>query len=64
MKTACPFCSHKKLLSGYNDLATTYPQIAAEWDYEKNKDNIASYADGSVCAYGSDSAVRGCTHGT
>lgn len=38
MKTACPICSHKKLLSGYNDLATTHPQIAKEWDWAKNID--------------------------
>jgi hypothetical protein len=31
----CPICSNKKVLPGYNDLATTDPQIAAEayeWD--------------------------------
>jgi ssDNA-binding Zn-finger/Zn-ribbon topoisomerase 1 len=30
-KVGCPFCSGKKILSGYNDLASLYPQIAAEW---------------------------------
>ena len=34
----CPICSHRKLLKGYNDLATTDPEKAAEWDYEKNGD--------------------------
>lgn len=34
--TGCPYCSHRKFLSGYNDLATVFPDIAAEWDYEKN----------------------------
>lgn len=34
----CPVCTNHKLLVGYNDLATTYPEIAAEWDYEKNGD--------------------------
>ena len=29
-------CSNKKLLAGYNDLATTHPEIAEEWDYNKN----------------------------
>jgi Zn finger protein HypA/HybF involved in hydrogenase expression len=31
----CPFCSNKKILIGYNDLATTHPEIAVEayeWD--------------------------------
>ena len=36
MHTGCPYCSNKKLLSGYNDLATTHPEIAKEWDYNKN----------------------------
>lgn len=36
MGTSCPYCSHKRLLSGYNDLATTHPEIAKEWDYSKN----------------------------
>lgn len=34
----CPFCSNLKVLPGYNDLATRYPQIAQEWNYEKNGD--------------------------
>ena len=32
----CPFCSNKKVLKGYNDLSTTHPEIAAEWDYNEN----------------------------
>ena len=32
----CPYCSNQKTLAGYNDLATTDPSIAAEWDYERN----------------------------
>ena len=32
----CPFCSNKRILAGYNDLATTHPIIAAEWDCSKN----------------------------
>ncbi|UKI42151.1 MAG: zinc-ribbon domain-containing protein [Candidatus Melainabacteria bacterium] len=35
-ETSCPYCSNKKLLAGYNDLATTNPKLAAEWNYEKN----------------------------
>ena len=34
----CPYCSNKSLLQGYNDLATTHPEIAKEWDYSKNGD--------------------------
>lgn len=32
----CPICNNKQLLVGFNDLKSQYPDIAAEWDYEKN----------------------------
>ena len=32
----CPYCSNYRALAGYNDLATTEPQLAQEWNYEKN----------------------------
>lgn len=32
----CPICSNKKVLVGYNDLLTTNPELAEEWNYEKN----------------------------
>lgn len=32
----CPYCSNKRVLLGYNDLTTLYPQIAAEWDFANN----------------------------
>ena len=32
----CPYCSNYKVLSGFNDLATVNPEVAAEWNYEKN----------------------------
>lgn len=31
-KSGCPYCSNKKLLVGFNDLATRFPEIAAESD--------------------------------
>ena len=34
--TGCAYCMHKKVLPGFNDLATTHPELVAEWDYEKN----------------------------
>lgn len=34
----CPYCSNFAVLVGFNDLATTNPELAAEWDYEKNGD--------------------------
>lgn len=35
-KTGCPYCSNHKVLPGFNDLVTKYPDIAKEWDYDKN----------------------------
>ena len=32
----CPYCSGHKVLVGFNDLATTHPRIAAQWDEELN----------------------------
>ena len=35
---SCPYCKNRKLLRGFNDLATTYPELPAEWDWERNGD--------------------------
>lgn len=32
----CPYCSGQKVLSGFNDLQTRYPMIAAMWHPAKN----------------------------
>lgn len=32
----CPYCSGQKVLKGFNDLETLFPEIAKEWDYTKN----------------------------
>ena len=29
--SGCPYCAGKKVLAGFNDLATTEPEIAAQW---------------------------------
>ncbi len=36
--TGCPYCckSHAKLLKGFNDLATTNPEVLKYWDCDKN----------------------------
>ena len=36
--SSCPYCSGRIVVPGINDLVTTDPAIAAEWDYKKNKD--------------------------
>ena len=33
--TGCPYCSHNFVLPGFNDLASRFPEIAAEWS-ERN----------------------------
>ena len=34
-RTGCPYCSHNKVLAGFNDLATVLPEVAAEERIEK-----------------------------
>ena len=41
-KTGCPYCSNNKLLSGFNDLATTHPHLANQWIVEKNSGILPS----------------------
>ena len=36
--SGCPYCADYYILQGYNDLVTTRPDLATEWDYEKNCD--------------------------
>ena len=33
----CPYCGDRKVLKGYNDLATSHPDIAAMWRPRMNK---------------------------
>lgn len=33
--TGCPYCSHNLVLEGFNDLASQFPEVAAEWS-ERN----------------------------
>lgn len=32
----CPFCTNRKVLSGYNDFATLHPDLLLDWDYSSN----------------------------
>ena len=43
----CPYCSNFKLLVGYNDLKTLFPDVANEWDVENNDKNAEEYIAGS-----------------
>ena len=33
----CPACSDRSVYPGFNDLATIFPDLVSEWDYEHNK---------------------------
>ena len=35
-KTGCPYCAGRKVLKGFNDLETLYPDVAAQWDPSLN----------------------------
>lgn len=37
-RTRCPVCTGRRVLPGYNDLQTLYPEIAAQWAWERNGD--------------------------
>lgn len=34
--SGCPYCAGKRVIQGISDLQTTDPEIASEWDYQKN----------------------------
>ena len=34
--TNCPYCANRKVLLGFNDLATTHPDLAEQWHPDKN----------------------------
>ena len=34
--SGCPFCTGKRVLAGFNDLATVCPDVAKEWAYDLN----------------------------
>ena len=38
----CPYCANKKILKGFNDLATVNPELAKEWHPTKNG-NLTPY---------------------
>lgn len=46
--TGCPYCANKKVLEGFNDMATINPQVLLEWNYEKNEikpTEVTSYSN-------------------
>lgn len=68
--TNCPYCSNRKVLQGYNDLAFINPDILKEWDYQKNTINPTQITSGSAkkawwicskCGHEWKSEIRGRT---
>ena len=45
--TGCPYCANKKVLAGFNDLATTHPDIAKDFDKESNSFLSSEVTSGS-----------------
>ena len=46
-KTGCPYCSHNKVLAGFNDLATLFSEVADEWSdkNEKKPTEVMAFAN-------------------
>lgn len=66
----CPYCSGRKVLSGYNDLATLRPDLLAEWNYKKNTILPSEVTVGSYkkvwwkCKYGHEWETPICNRGS
>ena len=50
-KTKCPYCSGRKIISGESDLSSLFPEIAKEWDAEKNHISPAEVSPYSYNSY-------------
>lgn len=55
----CPYCARKKVAKGVNDLETLFPNLAKEWDYEKNRNLLPS----DVSAHSDKKVYWLCSHG-
>lgn len=40
--SGCPYCTGQRAVTGVNDLATTHPQLASEWDDDRDIGEISS----------------------
>ena len=50
--SGCPYCTGRKVLPGFNDLASRFPELVSQWDTEKNDaltpQQITPYANRKV----------------
>lgn len=70
----CPYCSGKRVLEGFNDLASQVPNLVTEWDFEKNgilKPNTVTVGSHkeiwwkcSICGYEWKATVKSRVNGT
>jgi DNA-directed RNA polymerase subunit RPC12/RpoP len=47
----CPYCGHRKVLIGFNEIASKHPEVAMEWDFGRNKltpDKVMSGSNAKV----------------
>lgn len=48
----CPFCTGKKIIAGVNDLASVFPNVAAQWHPTKNEnttlDSVSAFSNRRV----------------
>ena len=48
----CPYCSGRRILTGYNDLQSKNPELSAEWNYDRNgslmPDNFTEFSNKKV----------------
>ncbi len=64
-RQGCPYCSNTKVLKGFNDLATTHPDLLPEWDVRKNRVAPSEVLAGSnkkfwwICEMGHSWAATG-----
>ncbi len=45
--SGCPYCARKRVLPGFNDLQTNFPEIAKRWDPERNSSAPSEVISGS-----------------
>lgn len=64
--TGCPYCAGQKVLTGFNDLGTTHPNLAKQWHPTKNKPlhSYSTIAGTSkqvwwICEHGHEWQARG-----
>ena len=45
--SGCPYCSGRKILPGFNDLESQHPELAMQWDTQRNDRSPLEVAPGS-----------------